>query len=219
MASRPLIIKAQSWVPTQIPTSKNLTQSSNYFEQECLKFPGVGQFHTYVELLHAALLEARNTVIRYVPQPLRFRIGSKFYIPDVYVEMRTGVQVIELKPRGEFSEDHAQLLRDYCATRNVEFVVLANEWVYEQQLKAENWLTIIRTLVNGKEQDSESSEQHIIDFLAHHDSITLRHILDFGDRQGSICSDIALFRLLHQGRIRANLDLRQLDLETEFYLC
>ncbi len=105
-------ISTYSWIPKQIRTSIKLMTGTDYYEQKCLKYQEVGQFHSRAELYFAALLESNPNVLSYVPQPMRFRIGSTFYIPDFYVCSRSRETIYELKSRGKFDEKKKNSLWD-----------------------------------------------------------------------------------------------------------
>jgi len=206
-----------SWVPRQIKTSLKLLKSTDYYEQAGLKFSGVGQFHSRAELLHAALLEGDPKVKRYTPQPFRFRIGSKWYIPDCYVELDKKI-IRELKPNGRFDEDLQELLGTFCSLRNIKFETLSNEQVFQQECLAENWLTIIRLLSWARDVDSDEKEKEIIESMLSNPSFCLGDVVDISDRKRTYISEIAIFRLLHRGILNADLVTKRLSFDTEFEL-
>jgi len=182
------------------------------------KIPGIGQFHCRAELLHAALLEGNPAVRSYVPQPLRIRLGSSYYIPDCFV---SGEQesIRELKPRGEFDEERHELLKQFFELRSVTFEVISNEMVFEQEQLAKNWLMIMRSLKSGENISTEQSENWVMEKFLYDPTLSLGDIVEPGNRQDSLRKEIATLRLLHRNKIKADLNLNRLDYDTEFYLC
>ncbi len=205
----------ESWVPRQIPTSLKLLKATDFYEQRCLKFAGCGQFHSRAELIHAALLEGNPKVRRYTPQPFRFRVGSKCYIPDCYVETERKI-VRELKPRGSFDEELYHHISTLCDLHDIDFEVLSNEAVLDQEQLAENWLVILRMLLWAGDLDTGFQEREIIESLLGQPIFCLGDYVEPLDRELSYTAEIAIFRLLHRGVLKANLESKCLSLETKF---
>jgi hypothetical protein len=212
-------IKCDSLTPIQHPTQLGLRKSCDYYEQRMLKYDDVCAFHSRAELYHAALLEGDPSVDYYVPQPYRFRIGKRIYVPDCYV-VRNGQQfTLELKPRGEFNPGWLMALTQYCYLQNMSFEVVSNESIYAREQEAINWLEVIRLLVSCKDMDTQHQEQNLWKRLLTEQRIPLHALVDPMNRLNDFEAEVALFRLLHRGRVRAQLDKQILSYETEFTPC
>jgi hypothetical protein len=189
-----------------------------YF-QRFIKFNEIGVFHSYSELLHAALLESDPLVSSFTPQPKGFNVNGKPYIPDCFY-IKDGKQVfIEIKPRGKFTESKLIPLKEYTESNDGEFLVVSNESILEQRIKAQNWLYIIRQLISGRYETTIGEEEDINRMMLHRGKLTLSEIIDQGNRAASALMGIALFRLVHEGRAHMNLETKRLSYETEVQLC
>ena len=212
-------VSAQTLTPQQRPTSKELETAVDFRQQRMLKHPFLSDFHSLAEYLHAGLLEGDPTVTSFVPQPFLLRINGKYYTPDCYF-IRKGKQfVVELKPDGKFPDAKKIPLEQFLPQHGMTFLVVSNESILKQQLRATNWLEIVRILYSARMLDTESAEREVLQKINNNSSCQLDSIVDPGDRERTYTHEIALLRLLHRGLIRADLDTQTLDYLTEFYLC
>ena len=212
-------ISTKSWILRQHPTSIGLRKHTDCYDQKCLKFKGTGVFHSRAELLHAALLEGDPSVSVYIPQPLRFRIGSRNYIPDCYLRRGNDRIIRELKARGEFDKEWQKLLEDYCSFKGYSFEVIANEWVFDQEQLAENWLTIMQVLARGIDRQTEAVEYKILFNRLSPDGNSFGELIDESDGESRVIMELAILRLLHAGKIKADLKHHPLDYETGVEPC
>ncbi|GAB1266563.1 hypothetical protein NBRC116493_35380 [Aurantivibrio infirmus] len=212
----------ESWVPRQHSTPRALRTKVDFYLQRCIKFPEVAAFHSRAELLHAALLESDPAVTSFIPQPLRFHLGSKIYVPDCYFVKNNQRVLREIKAPGQlqsFREKRLPLLESYCAFNQVKFELIVNDWVFEQEVLAENWLRIVRNLANAIDIATDNEEKTLYQKVGLNSGLSLGEIIDVGDREGSYREEIACFRLLHNGRLTADLTQHPLSYDTEFFLC
>ena len=182
-----------------------------------LKHPHISEFHSHAEHLFAGLLEGDPDVTTYVPQPFALQIGKRRYKPDFYVLDSQRRRVLELKPRGEFDTQLQALLESFFAAHDMMFEVISNESVMAKIAEAENWLEIVRALYLNQDLDTVSAEADLHERFDAKPRQSLGDLVDPGDRDGTLEIEIAVFRLLHRGRLRANLESAPLDFMTEIW--
>lgn len=204
-------------VPVQQPTSLELTKSTDYYEQRCVKYPDRACFHCYAEFIHALLLEADPTVSIFVPQPYQMVVNRKRYTPDVYLVRNGRIEVLELKPRGEFEPKKEVPLRSFFSQYDMHFAVLANETVLEQERLALNWLPIVQVLAQAHYQglDTAAQEQRLFDAARAETTVTVGELLGEGPRSERYWTELALYRLLHRHDLQTDLSKAPLDYDCE----
>lgn len=203
----------------QCDTSRDFSRSCDCYYQRFMKFPLIGVFHSHAELLHAALLEANHEVISFVPQPFKLHVNGKRYIPDCFIAYKNKHEVIELKPRGEFDDDKKIPLQERFKNEyGYEFKVISNESVFEEEVKANNWLFIIRTLSNVDEISTTNQEQDLLEKFFHKPKQQLGDVVKLNNRMNAYLDELALFRLIHKGKLNISNE-KQLDLDTEVTSC
>lgn len=213
-------VKADSLEPVQQPTSPAFQTATDFRQQVMLKFPRLADFHSYAEYLHAGLLEGDPHVQSYVPQPFRLRIGKRRYTPDCYVVADNQPRrVQELKPRGELPDALRVPLTHFFAQHGMRFEVIDNEAVYARATEAENWLEIVRILHQARELGTAPAEYALLERVRGSGTFTLGDVVDPGDRARTYRDEVALFRLLHRGTLRADLTSAPLDFDTEITPC
>lgn len=207
--------------PCQVPTSRKLQRASHYHERWMLKHRACrSQFHSRTEYLHAGLLEGAPSVSAYVPQPFRVRIRGKPYIPDCYVRDGDQQRVIELRPEAKMADDMRIPLEQFFALHRMRFEVISNAAITAREQEAENWHSIVQVLCLGHDLDSTHAEWQVLGQIDEQDGrCTLGDIVDKGDRERCHLAELALFRLLHRGVLRAALTEHALDYTTEFQRC
>lgn len=204
-------------VPMQQPTHLKLTKRTDYYEQRCVKYPGRACFHCYAEFIHALLLETDPEVTSFVPQPYQMEVNRKPYIPDVYVVRNGRIQILELKPRAEFETEKQLPLQAFFLQYSMNFVVLANESVLEQEQLALHWLPIVQVLSDAYVHgiDTFEREQRLFNTARLENSTTVGELLGDTPRSERYLSELALYRLLHRHDLHCDLSAAPLDYETE----
>lgn len=211
-----LVIKTPALQPMEQATPLKLLRSADVYQQIFVKYSQCGTFHSYAELLHAALLEADATVEMFVPQPFRVSIGSSNYIPDCYF-VKNGVRVIrEIRSKALFPEEWRAPLTEFWKERGMTFEIISNAEIYARETEALNWLQIVQTLVSATTQDTELIEDDVSFQIARAGTLTLDEILSDGDDFTCFGKLLAVYRLLHRGRLTANLDNEAINYNTEF---
>jgi hypothetical protein len=211
------VVHGDTLLPIQQKTEIGFQTHCDFRRQVMIKHPYLSDFHSYAEYLHAGLLEGNPDVTKYVPQPYLLRISNRRYKPDCYVMSKGKATVIELKPRGEFEDRLRIPLESFFKLKGMKFEVLSNESVLDRELEALNWLTIVRVMNGAINILTDAAEYEVISILQKLEKCTLSDIVDTGDREDSYLNEIALFRLLHRGILKSDLDEKVLSYDTEVY--
>lgn len=204
-------------VPAQQPTRLKLTKHADYYEQRCVKYPGRASFHCYAEFIHGLLLEADPGVTSFVPQPYQMLVNRKPYVPDVYVVRNRQIEILELKPRAEFDEDKEIPLRAFFEQHGMQFAVLANETVLNQERLALHWLPIVQVLADARAHgfDTVNQEHQMLDAARQETAMTIGDLLGGSPRIERYSAELALYRLLHRHELHCDLSTSPLNYETE----
>lgn len=210
-------VRIDALVPVQHRADRSFRIAADVRLQRMLKHPHVSEFHSHAEHLYAGLLEGNPSVSVYVPQPFALQVGKRRYKPDFYVVDGNQRYVLELKPRGEFDPALLGPLEAFFATQGMRFEVISNESVIERIVEAQNWLEIVRALYLNRELDTLAVEARLLTRFEVESALTVGDIVDPGDRDGTLEEEIALFRLLHGGKLKANLDGTPLDYPTQVW--
>lgn len=212
---------ANSLTPCQCKTERDFRVQTDFRVAQLLKHPTPCEFHSLAEYYHALLLEGDPSVSRYVPQPFMLLIGrrQRRYTPDCYVVRGGQVDVVELRPRAEFDEPRRQTLEAFFRLHRMRFVVLANEDVYSRRCEALNWQKIVQTLVLHQHLVTSSIERELLQDVSCRGTAQLGDYVLRSDRSTSRPHEIALLRLLHQGKVSADLTQGQLGYETALAPC
>lgn len=220
-ASESLRVSGNALTPYQHPTEGGFRVATDFRVAQMLKHPTPCEFHSIAEYFHALLLEGDPLVSRYVPQPFLLHIGKRQrrYKPDCYVVRNGLVDVVELRPRAEFDDRRRQILEAFFQTQRMRFVVVANETVLARRCEALNWQKIIQTLVLHRDLATESIERELLDDVIRRDTVKFGHYVLRGDRASSRPREIALLRLLHHGKLSADLDREPFGYHTELRPC
>lgn len=208
-------IGARSLTPCQQTTARDFRTAADFRVAQMLKHQPPSEFHSLAEYFHAALLEGDPTVSHYVPQPFVLKIGKEHYKPDCYVVRDHRVDVVELKPRAKFDPQKRRTLEAFFRDHHMQFSVLANEAVLARRLEACNWLTIVQMLVLHRDVDTWVDEQAILDQVFRAGGGCIGDWVLAKDRSATRVQEIALFRLLHQGKLKADMTDHRLSFETE----
>lgn len=212
-------ISVNDWVPQQQPTRLGLRKSTDYYEQVCIKHPYASSFHCRAELYHAMLLEADSNVASYVPQPFSFRIGKRRYTPDCYLVEGHRRIIRELKPRGDFEPEWRKHFEDYLRLNRIEFAVVSNEEALDQEILAENWLTIVRVLARGKDVNTEQRELALIREEMPAEGIEFGYFIKSRTPAENEINELSIFRLLHRGLLKGDLARYPLSFDTWIEPC
>lgn len=209
-------LRQDQLIPTQQPTPLKLTKRVDYYEQRCVKYPNRASFHCYAEFIHALLLEADAEVSSFVPQPYAMVVDRKSYIPDVYLVRNGRIEILELKPRAAFVPQKERPLRAFFEQYGMQFKVLANEWVLDQERRALNWLPLVQVLAQAQYQglDTVSQEQRLFDRARLETALTVGDLLGDDARTERDASELALYRLLHRHDLQCDLSEALLDYDT-----
>ena len=212
-------VRCRSLIPDQQRTSISLLRSADCYQQKFLKFPKVGVFHSYAELLHAALLESNCLVTSFVPQPFRFLIGRQQYIPDCYCVYNGRRTVLEIKAGGKLKAKLYDPIKFYLKANNIDFKVIDNKEILGQEIFCQNWLYVIRTLIGVTDIDTKGTETRIYKSFLHQPKQIYGDYVNIFNRLGKSEDEIALLRLVHHGKLGLSMVDKSLDLDTEVTLC
>lgn len=208
-------VRIDALVPVQHRADRSFRIAADVRLQMMLKHPYVSEFHSHAEYLYAGLLEGSPTVTSYVPQPFSLRVGKRRYKPDFYVVDGDQRRVIELKPGGELDPALWGPLEVFFASQGLQFEVISNESVIARIVEAQNWLEIVRALYLNRDLDTLAAESQLLERFEVESPMSIGDIVDPGDRDSTLEQEIALLRLLHAGKLTANLDDAPLDYSTK----
>jgi hypothetical protein len=94
-----------------------------------------------------------------------------------------------------------------------------NEFAYQRETEAENWLEIVRILHQARDLDTVDAERRVLERVDQHGPCTLGDLVDPGDRGRTYLEEVALLRLLHRGHLTGRLSEQVLDYDTGIALC
>lgn len=211
-------VKIDDLAPAQHRADRRFRIAADVRLQRMLKHPHISEFHSHAEHLYAGLLEGNPAVTAYVPQPFALYVGKRRYKPDFYVVDGNERRVMELKPRGEFNPALWGSLEAFFETQGMRFEVVSNESVIARIVEAQNWLEIVRALYLNRDLDTHAAEAQLLEWFEAGDAIPFSEFVDPGDRDGTLEQEIAVLRLLHMGRLTADLEGFPLDYSTEIRL-
>lgn len=206
-------------IKQQIKTAKKLLRSADCYLQYFIKFPYLGIFHSYPELIHAALLEANPEVPNFVPQPMKLHVGNRRYIPDCYYTEYGAKKVVEIKPKGKMEEKIRITVQEFLKKHKMDFVVISNEEILEQEQLGLNWLQIIRVINSGKGIETKGLELKIMDLFYENNQRTVGDFISQGNRLNKSKMELALYKLIYNHRISFNASAGFFNYDTEVELC
>lgn len=205
-------------VPAQLPTPKSIKMSNNFFAMQTIKHcEAVSEFHSRSELYFSALLESDVAVQRYVPQPFRVPLpsGGK-YQPDFWVKRITGQEIVyEVTTPARRSGRPVKAATRYLKPYGMMYRLVETPAIYERELEAENWLAIIRRLTGFQELELAELMRRILILVQHLGATPLGYLVEHFEQQRSDEVLVAAYRLLHEGRLGADLETQPISLQTE----
>jgi len=215
-----LRVKSRSGTaPAEQATEKWLRTDADTYYQVCLKYPRLALFHSYPEFLHACLLEADPQVTCFIPQPYRLQVGKKTYYPDCYL-VRGGERLVrEIHNPATFPEAKLLAVSEFFRRQGITFELIDNATVLAEEIRARNWLDIIQWLCSATGWDTARVEEDLYDRITAEPGVILHDLVKEADPMRGHMLRTALYRLLHQGRVRAGLDHAPLDVDTAFLPC
>lgn len=213
-------VSSNSLLPIQQTSfASKILRSADSYQQRFIKFPEIGIFHSYSELLHASILESDPEVSTFTPQPFSLLIkGRRRYVPDCYYVKLGKRYVVELKPSGDFDEELKIPLELFFDYHDIKFDVTSNESVLEKEVFALNWLQIVRILINANLEDTNAEEVRLWEKFLIEPQKTIGDVVSTGNRIEGRAREIALFRLAHRGKLKFDFDNREIGLDTEVFL-
>jgi hypothetical protein len=212
-------VSAASLTPCQRKTNPRFRTATDFRVVQLLKHSEPSEFHSVSEYYHALLLEGDASVTGYVPQPFQLMIGKRRYTPDCYVVRDGQIDVVELRPNAEFDESRRQALVAFFRLHHMRFVVIPNDTVLERRVEAWNWQMIVQMLVCHRDIDTTRWEYELLEDAFKKGSLKFGDHVIRQDRLSSRPKEIALLRLLHQGKLTANLTERRFNFSMELRPC
>jgi hypothetical protein len=203
----------------QNKTSMKLKVAADVYLQMFIKFNSIAIFHSYFELLYAALLESDPEVECFTPQPMKIMVKGKRYIPDFHYIKNNQSLIVELKPRGEFDDEKKSICEEIFASKDMQFIVVNNDYVKSEQIKAINWLQILKVNLSSTIENTKNQELKLMSDVACGKITCFGDVIDIGDRFSTKLEEISLYRLLYKHQLTANLDKELISYETGVSLC
>ncbi|WP_166260600.1 TnsA endonuclease N-terminal domain-containing protein [Marinobacter salicampi] len=207
-------VQGDTLEPRQRATRQSMRIATEFSVQCMLKHPHRSEFHCRSEHLYAGLLEGNPAVISFVPQPFTFGVGRCRYTPDFFVQAKDRAFVVEVKPEGKVDNRLTEPVAHFLRRNGIDFDVVHNAGIIERAVEAENWLEIVRVLHVNRDLPTESVERRLLEEFYQEPERALADVVNSGDRAASYDREIALFRLLHRGLLRAELSEQPLDFTT-----
>lgn len=206
-------------IAQQTKSALKIKRSADFYLQYFKKFPDLGIFHSYPELIHAALLEANPEVSDFVPQPLKLYVGNRRYIPDCYYVENKNKKVVEIKPEGKMEEKIRIPVQEFLKKHKMDFFVISNEEILEQEQLGLNWLQIIRVINSGKGIETKDTKLKILDLFYENNQRTVGDFISQGNRLNSFKMELALYKLIYDHSISFNESAGLINYDTEVKLC
>jgi len=205
--------------PLQHRAALNFRKAADYRVMRMVKHPGLSEFHSRAEFWHAALAEADPSVIAYVPQPFRLRLGHARYTPDCYVRYGDRQIVLEIKPEKHIATVEKIALNRFFSTVGMGFDVISNEAIEARAVEAENWLNIVRTLTLARHVDTRSTESKILKQapIIGEEGALLHELVTVTADEQQWYECVAIYRLIHRGILAAELTDEPLNWGTRVY--
>lgn len=197
------LVQAHSLIPAEVPTPLKLLRQADCYQQYGVKYPQRGTFHSYAELLHFALCEGDPAVASFTPQPFRVRLQGRPYVPDAHLVLHGERVVRELKPRGELDDKIRRPLEVFFRFHQMRYEVISNESILEREIEALNWLHVVRALCSATDVRTDAEERDLLGFFLTEEAGELGDLLDPSNRRANYTLEIAVYRLLHRGHLRA----------------
>ncbi len=208
-------VRMESMIPRSHRTPLGLQKSMDFYLQRFIKAPYVCEFHCYPELLHAALLESDSSISQFVPQPFKLRLNKRFYIPDSWYLEHGKPCVVEIKSDRGVEQFETMFWTEFFKSKGIHFKIIPNSTVLDKELKARNWLMLVKLLLEANDENVELEEYALLDLLTEQGTIALGHWIDPGARGHSRAKEIAMARLAHRGQIKINCDTELIHWETQ----
>jgi hypothetical protein len=212
-------ISLKSWSPVQVPTTLPLRRQVDCYDQHCVKFNDVGVFHSRAQLLYSAILEGMPSVSYYVPRPFSFNAGGRLYTPHFYVNDNNHKYVREVGSQRTGSAEWQSAMERYCTFNSHSFEFIPSEWIFERHQLAENWLSIVRILARNIDHYTESLEQKMLLHYLPSEGCTFGELIASTKADQKHFAELAVFRLLHRGTIKADLRYHPLSYELVVESC
>lgn len=125
--------------------------------------------------------------------------------------------VRELKPMGRSLPDGwLNALEGFFLAQGMHFEMVSNEAVMEREVLALNWLPIVQILAEAQIEgvDTTFEEQELMHELLDSRCLAVGDLLTEEPRDQRFRQELALFRLLHQHQIEADLSQAPWDYDT-----
>ncbi len=212
--------KGNDFVPIQqTKTAMKLKVAADVYLQMFMKFKAVGIFHSYFELLYAALLESDPEIECFTPQPIQIKIKGKRYIPDFHFIKNNVSFIAELKPNGEFDNEKQSICEEVFSSMEMQFFVVNNDDVLREQIKAINWLQIVKVNLSSTIENTKNQELKLMSDIACGKVSSFGDVIDVGNRLDTKLEEIALYRLIYKNQLSADLEKDLINLETGVSIC
>jgi hypothetical protein len=205
-------------VPAQLPTPRSIKMSNNFFAMQTMKHcEAVSEFHSRSELYFGALLESDVAVQCYVPQPFRITLPSgRKYQPDFWVKRITGQEIVyEVTTPARRPGRPVKAATRYLESYGMMYRLVETPAIFQRELEAENWLAIIRRLTGFRELELAELMRRILTLVQHLGATPLGYLVEHFEQQRSDEVLVAAYRLLHEGRLGADLETQPISLQTE----
>ena len=196
--------------PDQIPNDYKVRKVANNFQHvfsKCHK--SRWSYHSIEEWYYAAKLELDFTVERFTPQPTQYGAHGNRYIPDFFFLKTDGTRfVVEVKPKknvAKFESKYKPAMEAKARCENFKFLIIENEEIRAGAQLSKNAIYISRVLNGSSGLITDEEESQITRMLLVHGNCQYTDIIAKDNRVEKRLIEVALWRLVHRGRVAMNL--------------
>lgn len=197
-------------IPDSVPNDYKVRKVANNFQHvfsKCHK--SRWSYHSIEEWYYAAKLELDHTVERFTPHPTQYGAHGNRYIPDFFFLKTDGTRfVVEIKPEKnvtKFESKYRPAMEAKARSENFKFLIIENEIVRKEAQLSKNAIYISRVLNGAEGLITDEEESQITRMLLIHGNCQYTDIVSKDNRVEKRLREIALWRLVHRGRVAMNL--------------
>jgi hypothetical protein len=192
-------------------------QGCDYYAQYFIKHKACCTFTSRYMLLFAGLFESDINTASFVPRPFTLRIGKSFFTPSFYANQLGRKCIIHIASK-PLDKGTSEAITEFFYVNGYTFTQVSSEEVYSKKVLALNWLDIVKRLFVAKTLFVEEEKRSIRHFLYNHPDTPIFEFIDARNRTGTMKDEIALFQLIYEHSVVADLVSSRLNYDTKLRL-